>query len=131
MKRLFISASVLSLIIIPQIAFGAANNGFMLLIKGIGGIIGQLIGITATLALVVFFWGLVKYLWGRSGDTNNHEEGINIMKWGIVALFVMTSIWGLVGFLQSSFGLDSSTTTDSTTNGSTNPCLGANPPPPC
>ena len=27
-------------------------------------------------------------------------------RWGVVALFVMFSVWGLVNFLQSNLGLD-------------------------
>ena len=57
-----------------------------------------LIPLVFSLALLVFFWGVVKYIWS-SGDDKN--EGKKIMIWGIVALFVMASVWGLVAFIQT------------------------------
>jgi len=56
-----------------------------------------LIPLVFTLALLLFFWGVVKYI--RS-EGDGKEDGRRIMIWGIIALFVMASIWGLVAFLQ-------------------------------
>lgn len=52
------------------------------------------------IAVLVFFWGLVKFLF-KAGDEKSHEEGRNRMIWGIIALFVLTSIWGIVYYIQS------------------------------
>lgn len=51
------------------------------------------------LAVVVFFWGLIKYI-AKAGNTESHEEGKQIMLWGIIALFVMVSVWGVILFAQ-------------------------------
>jgi len=51
----------------------------------------------------VFFWGLVKYLWSMSNE--DAHEGLKIMFWGIIAIFVMVSIWGLIALLQRSFNV--------------------------
>ncbi len=56
------------------------------------------IPVVAGLALVVFFWGLAKFIL-HSGDEKGREEGKEVMKWGIIALFVLVSIWGIVFFL--------------------------------
>ncbi len=53
-------------------------------------------------AVVVFFWGLIKYLY--SVDEKKHE-GLQTMIWGIIAIFVMVSIWGLVRILQQTIGI--------------------------
>lgn len=53
------------------------------------------IPIIAGLALLTFFWGLVKFIW-NAGDTGSHETGKQLMIWGTVALFVMVSVWALV-----------------------------------
>jgi hypothetical protein len=66
-----------------------------------------IIPIIFTLALLCFFWGIVKYIWSEG---QGKEEGRKIMIWGIVALFVMASVWGLVGFVQNSIGIDAGTT---------------------
>ena len=67
-------------------------------------------GILGALALLVFFWGLVKYI-VKADDEKAKESGKNIMIWGVVALFVMFSVFGLVRFLQGSFGIRDSNNT--------------------
>lgn len=68
------------------------------------------IGIVAALALLAFFWGLVKYI-AKADDEKAKESGKSIMIWGVVALFVMFSVFGLVRFLQTSFGTTEDTIT--------------------
>jgi len=57
-----------------------------------------LIPLVFTLALLCFFWGVVKYIWAEG---SGKDEGKKIMIWGIIALFVMSSVWGIVAFIQS------------------------------
>lgn len=64
-----------------------------------------LVPLVFTLALLFFFWGVAKYIWS-AGDK---EEGKKIMVWGVVALFVMSSIWGLVAFFQDELLIDTGT----------------------
>ncbi len=62
-------------------------------------------GILAALALLVFFWGLVKYI-AKADDEKAKEAGKNTMIWGVVGLFVMFSVFGIVRFLQESFDIN-------------------------
>jgi Type IV secretion system pilin len=39
------------------------------------------------------------------GSEEKREEGKTAVYYGIIALFVMTAIWGLVNILDSTFGL--------------------------
>ncbi len=64
-------------------------------------VIQMIIPIVIGLALLVFLWGILKYLF--ASDAKNKKEGINYITWGIISLFVMVSIWGLVTLLQQSF----------------------------
>jgi len=64
---------------------------------------GILIPLVFTLALLFFFWGVAKYIWSAGGEK---EEGKKIMIWGVIALFVMSSVWGLVYFLRDELGLN-------------------------
>ena len=66
--------------------------------------LNSLVYIFITLAIVVFFWGLIRYL---MGGTEMKAEGMKIMLWGIVAIFVMVSIWGIIRLLQSTFRVTS------------------------
>lgn len=86
-------------------------NGLINLICQSVDIVNLLIGVTASLALLVFMWGIVKYIASAGGDGKVAAK--NTMVMGVVALFVLFSVFGLVRFLQSSFGLtgDSGTIT--------------------
>ena len=49
------------------------------------------------LALLAFFWGLVKFILRLGGD-EKIEEGRSLMVWGLIALFVMISFVGILNF---------------------------------
>jgi uncharacterized membrane protein YidH (DUF202 family) len=57
-----------------------------------------------TLAVVFFFWGLVKFV-ANADDEEAKKKAKNLMIWGMVAVFVMVSFWGLIGYIQQSAGL--------------------------
>jgi hypothetical protein len=63
-------------------------------------LINPLVGVLMTLAIAAFFYGLVVYIWNLRGGK---DEGKAIMVWGVVAIFVMVSVWGLVKLLQRTF----------------------------
>ncbi len=63
-----------------------------------------MIGIFVTLAIVVFFWGLIRYL-VNAGEEK--AEGLQLMFYGVIAIFVMVSIWGIIRLLQSTFQVSS------------------------
>ena len=66
--------------------------------------LNALIGLFITLAIVVFFWGLIRYL-VNAGEAK--AEGLQIMFYGVLAIFVMVSIWGIIRLLQSTFSVTS------------------------
>jgi hypothetical protein len=67
-------------------------------------ILDFLIPFLMTLAIVVFFWGLVKYILNAS-DEAAKESGKTLMIWGMIALFVMVAFWGIIAYVQESFGV--------------------------
>jgi uncharacterized membrane protein YidH (DUF202 family) len=68
------------------------------------GWIEELVPLLISFAVAAFLWGLVKFI-KNSDDERAHEEGKTFMIWGIIALFVMVSFWGIVGFIQDSVDL--------------------------
>ncbi|MEK7634941.1 MAG: hypothetical protein AAB446_00705 [Patescibacteria group bacterium] len=72
------------------------------LLNDFSGIVSNiLVPLVFTSALLFFFYGVAKYIWS-AGDK---EESKKIMIWGIVALFVMSSVWGIVYFIRGELGL--------------------------
>lgn len=65
-------------------------------------ILDPIIGILIVLATVVFLWGIVRYL-SAGDDTEKLKEARRFIIWGIVGLFVMISVWGLVQLLNNTF----------------------------
>ena len=51
-----------------------------------------------TLALIVFAWGVVKYL-TAAGDAAKLKLARPFLWWGIIGLFVLESVWGLIKFI--------------------------------
>ena len=66
--------------------------------------LNALIGLFITLAIVVFFWGLIRYL---TAVGEEKSAGLQIMFYGVLAIFVMVSIWGIIRLLQSTFSVTS------------------------
>ena len=68
-------------------------------------LIRAIIPVVASLALLVFFWGLVKLIFRvGGGDEKAVSEGKNLMGWGLIALFVMISVWGILYFFYRDIG---------------------------
>jgi len=74
------------------------------IVKSIGDIVDLLIPIAAGLALAGFFFGLAKYIF-QAGDEDAQEEGKEIMIWGVIALFLIAAIGGIIAALESTLGL--------------------------
>ena len=89
---------------IPSFVLAQQSGGIRGLIVSFGNIVSLLIPLSAACALLFFFWGLAKSIL-KSDNVEGRENGREIMKWGIVALFVIVSIWGIVGFIQSDLGI--------------------------
>ena len=62
------------------------------------------IPITAGIALLAFIWGLIKFISRVGGDEKAVTEGKKLMIWGLIALFLMMSIWGILRFFSISLG---------------------------
>ena len=63
-------------------------------------ILGIIVVIVFSLALVVFAWGIVKYL-TAAGDANKLKEARPFLFWGLLGLFVLAAAWGLIKFIGS------------------------------
>lgn len=98
------AASLLPLLgaLLPTVASAATLTDTLVFISTF---LNGMIGLFITLAIVVFFWGLIKYLW--SIDNENAHEGLKIMFWGLIAIFVMVSIWGIIKLLQNTLKVTS------------------------
>ena len=93
----------------PMLSFAQSLTAINDLAAGFGKIVNTLIPVMMALAVLAFFWGLVKYI-ASAGDETAKESGKNLMIWGMIALFVMVALWGILGWVQSQLGLSGSVT---------------------
>lgn len=89
-------------LVLPSLVL-AQQGGIVGLIQSFGDLINPAIGVLVAIGLLVFFWGLVKFIFRIGGDEKAVEDGKRLMGWGLVALFVMVSVWGIIAFLEDAF----------------------------
>ena len=99
--------ALLALSATPMIAF-AANptamdnvtpiaNQFLILLKVI-------VSIVFVIALIMFGWGIVKLI-TAGGDPTAVQTAKGYIIWGVVGMAVLASLFGLITFLQTYFGV--------------------------
>ena len=60
-----------------------------------------------SLAIVTFFAGMVRFIWSmRAGDGESAKTGRRFMLWGLLAVFVIFSVYGIVYFFQRTLGIN-------------------------
>lgn len=69
------------------------------IINAVAYIVGLVIPILIGAALIVFFYGLIRYI------LHPEKGGKSIMWAGLISLFVMVSVWGIIAFAQSALGI--------------------------
>lgn len=113
MKKYLATLSTLAL---PAVSFAQLNttppSGGQGLIDNVGtsafrianliaNLVNFLTPVVVGLALLAFFWGLFLYIYKK----DDIKAGRDYMIGGIIALFVMVSIWGIINFFGNTLGI--------------------------
>ncbi len=106
MKKITNKTLIIISLLLPVTTY-AALDGVRTLITSFGSFLNQVITIVFGLAVLFFFWGIGQFVL-HSGDEKTRTEGKKKIMWGVIALFVMVSIWGIIGFIGNIFGIDTS-----------------------
>jgi len=85
-----------------SLSFGTLNELATTVADGVVRSVGYLL---FTLGVVAFLAGMVKFIWAaRNGSQGDDiKNGKQFMLWGLIALFVMFSVWGIITFVQGVF----------------------------
>src|SRR5690349_7696620 len=107
MKKLF---ATLALYATPALALAQVSGST----RNVDNLLGQVsnflnavVPIIVSLAIVYFLVYVFRY--AVAGGDEEKEAAKKGMFWGIVAIFVMVSVWGLVNILRGTFNLDTQT----------------------
>jgi|SRR3989338_3369576 len=103
MKKVIAGALFLS----PTMAFAAVSGPLGDTLDQVDAVVAFLIPLLLSIAVLLFFWGLVKYI-ANASDEAAKESGKTLMIWGMIAIFVMVAFWGIIGYVQESIGLSGS-----------------------
>jgi len=90
---------------IPAISF-AALDGLKDLLVSFQDLLDTSIPVIFGLALIYFFWGLAQFILNDAGNEKTREDGKKKMIWGIVALFVFISIYGILRFIGETLQIE-------------------------
>jgi hypothetical protein len=66
-------------------------------------IIQPIIGFFFALALAMFFWGIVQFI-ANAENEEKLSEGKEHMLWGIVGMFIMVSVFGIMNLICNTIG---------------------------
>jgi len=103
-------------VLVPLISFAETGDPSSMCqniqMKTLGGIINWasctliklVVPLLFALATVGFIWGIIQYFINPDNE-EARKKGKSYMIWGIIALFVMLCMWGLVGVLTKTFGI--------------------------
>ena len=104
MKNKLLKVSLFLISFAPITSF-AALNGLRDFLNSFQGLINLIVKAIIALAVVFFLWGMAQFILHDAGNDKTREEGKKKMLWGIVALFIMISIFSILGLISDAIGL--------------------------
>lgn len=100
MQTLLFRVSTLSIAFLPLFAHAQATA--QSIIEAVGTILSYVVPVVFALILLATFWGIAKFVFSVSEE--GKTAGKSILIWSVVALFLASSIWGIVAYLQQATG---------------------------
>ncbi len=103
-NNLFLIALVITVLIVPQLVSAQMFPTIRLMLVTLGTYVHSIIRIVFGLAIIYFFWGMSQFIL-HAGYDKTREDGKQRMIWGVIALFVMISIYGIIAWIGVIFGI--------------------------
>lgn len=72
-----------------------------IIIAIVDNIVNPIILVMFGFAIVVFLWGIFKFVSSEEGK----EDGKRNMLWGMIGFFIMVSAYGIIAFIKSTIGV--------------------------
>ena len=103
-SSIYASAVIASSLLVPSLALAQNATQVNTILNNVTSGARLIVTLLFVLAMLVFVWGAVKLILA-AGDPEAIKEAKSFMWWGVIAMAVLASVFGLVTFLQSYFGV--------------------------
>lgn len=97
--------SVLAVIFLPSLVFAASPRTFSELVNLAVTVIDTATGVLITAAIAIYLWGVSTSIWKTGQETSARAK--TYFFWGIIVLFIMVSIWGILRLLRDTLFAES------------------------
>jgi len=105
LKKIYALVIAGGLSFLPLVAAAAPFDNLRATLSSLNAVLGVLLIVIFGIAVVVFSWGVVKYI-SAAGDAAKLKEARSFILWGIILIFVLVAIFGLVKYLSTAIGLE-------------------------
>ncbi len=89
---------------LPLAASAADVSNLNAIVTFIQNLLNTILPLIIAAAVVYFVWGMFQVL--RADDEEKKKKAQTTVIYGVISIFVMVSIWGLVNILSNTFSLD-------------------------
>ena len=100
-KKTLTQITASALFTVPLFAYAATVIDVL---NGTSAVLNRVIPILMVVATIVFLWGIIRYVTAQ-GEEDKLTEGKRFIVFGLIGLFIMVAIWGVVRALVNQFSL--------------------------
>lgn len=111
MKKFIIGASVWAM---PVLVLAQTTDDAFSLLELVTKVLNAIVPVLIAFAVVWFLWGVFSYMF--TDDEEKKGKAKEMMIYGIIGLFIMVSVWGLVNILGGTLDLDTAVPTEGIPN---------------
>lgn len=102
MRRLHVLGLSLGVLAVPYLSYAQNPKNFKELADQLANIMNAAVIILITAGIAIYFFGAIKHILDH-GESEDSWEMRKFLMMGMVVLFVMLSIWGILEILGNSF----------------------------
>lgn len=100
---------ILATVFVAMPSFALATETIPDMITTVGTLVGATVPVLMGLGLIYFLWGVIQYIRSASDETKKVDAKKIIIR-GLIGLFSMVAVWGLVEVIRATLGVDASKT---------------------
>lgn len=103
-RKNYMPITALFLVFYPKFIYAATTppQNFKQFVDIIIGLINSIVPILVTLALIGFLWGAAQFVY-NADNAEKRSNGQSMMIYGVVSLFVIIGLWGIVSLAHNTF----------------------------